>query len=178
VCAEFKTCDHGDLVKRVDKELAQVISATPATSNNAVRFWVTNPSKKLHLTLEVYARPGTNGAGLSPTAHDYTGETWQLYAVAKDNPDTELNPAFVDGTGTDTPRNLPDSRNVNDGVKLIHGVLSIDGENQPTGDIYKVVAIWEPVDPAMTLAERLYWFARCELSGDQARLVEVANGNA
>ena len=173
---DFKTCDDSDLVKRFDKELAQVLSATPAT-NAAVRFRATNPSKKLHLTLHAYARPGNNGAGISPSAHVYAGETWQLTAAIFDNPETELNVAFVDSVGTATPRPLPDSWDIADGVKIVHGVLNILGNTQPTGDIYKVVAIWEPIDPTMSMAERLYWFKKCELTAESNKLTTIANGN-
>lgn len=175
MCCKFETCHPDDLVKRVDKELAQVVEGSEGTSAD-VGFRVTNPSKKLHLTLHVYARPGNNGAGVSPDSHDYTGETWQLYAVIADNPEIQLNPAFVDGAGADTPRNLPDSRNVNDGVKVIRGTIHIDGALQPTGDIYKVVAIWEPVDPGMGLDERKYWFGMCSLEPEASGLVTVENG--
>jgi len=175
VCCAFKYCDDSDLIKRVDKELAQITTGLTPTSPT-IRFRVTNPSKKLSLTLHVYARPGNNGAAQNPGTHNYAGETWQLTAAVLDNPEVELNPAFVDSTGAAAPRALPDSYDVVDGVKLIHGQVSIVGSGQPTGDIYKIVAIWEPTDSTMTYEERLYWFKKCDLSVEGNALVTASNG--
>jgi hypothetical protein len=148
-------------------ELAQVGSAvTPASRD--VRFRITNPTKKLHLVIHVYARPGRTGAGVAPAPHVYTAETWQLYAVVDDNPEIPLNAAFLDGAGVATPRPLPDSYNVNDGVKIIHGIVHIANNNNQTGDMYKVKCIWEPVDSNMSAAERLHWFALCQVAPDNS----------
>src|SRR6185295_4628282 len=105
-------------------------------------------TKKLDLTLLVYVRPGKIGAGSPDTGHSYTGETWQLYAMADKEPvDVTLNAAFDDGSSPPnpvaTPRDLPDSQNVNDGIKLARGVVhAVQDNSNQAGQIYKVVAIW------------------------------------
>lgn len=176
MCCKFDTCGDDDLILRQDIELAQVSDSGAALTSLTAGFRCTNPTKKLHLTLEIYAKAGRTGAGDGPQAHDYTNESWQLYAMAVDgDQEIRLNAAFVDSTEIATARSLPDSRDIFDGVKLIEGVVSLTNNNNAVGDVYKVVAFWEPIDSAMSRAERLHWFAKCQLAPSQS-LQLVASG--
>lgn len=109
------------------------------------RFWVQNPSVRLHLSIHCFARPSNTGeAGGGGNTHDYSDETWQLYVVARNNPDIRCNAVFVDPTtGAAADTQLPDMYEGATGAKVLEGVVQLsDNGNGP--DDYVVQCIWEP----------------------------------
>lgn len=166
MCEKFDPC-AAELIHEKEIELCQYLDAGGALETADVRFRIEYPTAKLHLTMLVFARPGANGvAAVSPGAHDYTGETWQLTAVADGNPPIECNAVFFDNNfpPVATPRPLPDTYEVDSGVKVIHGVAHVIGNaDDSDADIMMLRCVWEPTDSHMTAAERQYWFAKCRV---------------
>lgn len=140
--------------------------ANEGNSDADVSFHIRNPSVRLHLTVRVFCRPGVGSAD----THDYSGETWQLYAVAEGQPETRLN--FVFGDGASPPaavaQNLPDSYEVETGIKVVQGVAHLHGPHEtpnPAGTYY-VQCTWEAAENGMSLEELQALYALCDLTVD------------
>lgn len=154
-------------LKMLEKPLAFTNKSGGVVGPVGVPFTVRNPSVRLHCTLYVYARPdriglgGGNGGG--PV--DYTGETWQLYALSDSTPEQTLNWVF-DVSGSNTARALPDSYEFETGIKVILGVVTLQ-KNVTNGPFtYWVRAVWEPAAGGTLMSddERADLFALCELT--------------
>src|SRR5580698_11059422 len=135
-------------------------------ANATVNFQIKNPSVLLHLTIQLFAK----SVNLSPTdgggtpAHDYTGETWQLFTAATGTPDVQLNAVFQPG-GAPTPQPLPDAYETETGTKLINGTVVLQSNVANASDEYVLRCIWEPAHPLLYDVEDILaeLYARCEL---------------
>lgn len=134
-------------------------------TNATVNFQIFNPSVLLHLTIQIFARSAKlAGAGAGTGAHDYTGETWQLFTAATGTPDVSLNSVFQPG-GVPTPQPLPDAYETETGTKLINGVVVLQKNAGNPSDVYILRCIWEPANPLLYDVEDILseLYARCEL---------------
>lgn len=134
-------------------------------SSGAARFKIMNPSVRLHLTVLAFPRPNQIGAGDGGGTHDYTNENWQLTTVAQGTPPIPLNDVFVDpSTGLAAPAQLPDSYEVESGIKEIDGVLNLQSNGNPHESWY-ITCIWEPAPGGerMTETEWTELIALCQL---------------
>lgn len=148
----------------LEKPLAEVSAEGSSVGPITAVFQVRNPSVRLHCTLTLNARPsdiGIVGGGTAVT--DYTGETWQLFAVSDTTPEEDLNWVFDVG-GVNTPRPLPDSYEFESGIKVINGLVVLTG-NGVDGVTYYVRATWEPAagGPLMSDAEKAELYALCDI---------------
>jgi hypothetical protein len=110
-----------------------------------VSFYIRNPSIRLYLTVHVFARPNDTASGGHANAHDYTNETWQLYAVAEGTPDVRTNAVFVDPTtNVATAVGLPDTYEGTTGVKQLQGDAHFVAQGVGDTDDYIVQCVWEP----------------------------------
>jgi hypothetical protein len=157
-----------------DAHVLEVVIATSGIdevpSTEDVPFFVENPSVRLHLTLEIYWR-----ARSGSSAHVYTNETWQLYARSLD--DRDLNFVFNDGASPPAAvaQNLPDSYEVESGIKRIRGTAHLVGAGDSLAGDYIVRATWEPAPggAAMTDKEREKLFNLCKLIANTAQPPDV-----
>jgi hypothetical protein len=150
----------------LERPLANTGIAGGVAGPLTVYFEVTNPAVRLHCTLYVYARPAKIGVtGNGGAAHDYTGETWQLYAMSDSTPQEPLNWVF-DAAGVNTPHALPESYEFESGVKKIRGAVVLQKNAANGFDTYYVRAVWEPSSGGteMTDEEQARLFALCELT--------------
>lgn len=149
------------MIERVIGRCGIVEGAETATA----RFRIQNPSIRLHLTINCFARP--NKVGVDPgTSHNYTNEKWQLFCVGAGTPDVRTNAVFVDPTtGNATTVQLPDSYEGETGVKVLEGEVSLV-DNGNGDDDYVVQAIWEPGSGGhrMTDLEWALLTAECDLT--------------
>jgi hypothetical protein len=135
------------------------------STNATVNFQIFNPSVLLHLTIQIFARSANlGGAGAGTPAHNYTGETWQLFTAATGTPDVPLNPVFQPG-GVPTPQPLPDAYESETGTKLINGTVVLQTNAGNPSDVYILRCIWEPANPLLYDVEDILaeLYARCEL---------------
>lgn len=147
------------LTKDIDLAFTNIAGGVTSAT---VNFQVLNPSRLLHLTLQLFARP----ANLHSTtgAHNYTGETWQLNTAAEGTPYVSLNPVFF-SAGVATPRSLPDSYETETGTKVINGTVVLQKNAGNPSDVYILRCIWEPAD-ALLMQDNdilLALFALCQL---------------
>jgi hypothetical protein len=150
----------------IEKALANTDIVGGVAGPVTVPFQVRNPSVRLHCTLYVYARPAKIGvSGNGGGAHDYTGETWQLFAQSDSTPQVNLNWVF-DAAGVNTPRQLPDSYEFESGIKVIQGLVVLQKNASNGTDTYYVRALWEPAagGQRMTDDECAELYALCELT--------------
>lgn len=139
-------------------------------------FRIDNPSVRLHLTVAIFARPNKTGAGTGGGAHDYTGETWQLYIVADGTPSVRTNAVFVNpATGLAAAVALPDTYEGQTGAKVIEGDVELV-DNNNGNDSYFVQCIWEPAEGGerMTDKEWADLKAGCKVKRSQTKPAEVA----
>lgn len=148
----------------IEKEVARC-NVAGGVASGIGRFRIKNPSVRLHLTVFAFVRPNQIGAGSGGAAHVYTGETWQLTVVAQGTPDAMCNDVLVDPvTGAATAQPLPDSYEVETGVKELAGVLNLQNNANGPGSWY-VTCIWEPAEGGerMTDNEWAELIALCDL---------------
>lgn len=180
MCNKWDPCTIPPILERT-LTLAQIGTPGAGGLSADVPFRVTNPTTKLKLTLEAYVQPGLQGrgGGTGPTTHDYTDETWQLYAttVVPQAGDIILNPVFYNASfpPVGTARPMPDSYEIASGVKVVNGTVHVvPGDANQVGENYMVKARWEPIEACMSTEERDYWFSFCQLTGPP--VPEVVSG--
>lgn len=157
---------------QIEKQLAHAFVVGSTITAATVVFQVRNPSVRLHCTLYVYARPDRVGTTQSQgPAHDYTGETWQLFAESDSTPEEDLNWVF-DAGGVNTPRPLPDSYEFETGIKVINGLVALQKNAGNVASTYYVRAVWEPAagGTIMSDQERADLYALCDLTTPSAVL--------
>ena len=143
-------------------------------TNATVNFQAKNPSVLLHLTIQIFARPANLQDGTG--AHDYTGETWQLFTATEGTPDVQLNPVFF-LAGAPTPRSLPDSYETETGIKIVNGQVVLQKNAGNPADAYVLRCIWEPAHPLLMQDNDLLveLQAGCELGPKNLKPVNISS---
>jgi len=153
-CHAEKTCGDRVLTKTLAVGETGIYGVgIPDTAHARVGI----PSVLLHVTICVFARNQNGGARVYNAS-----EKWQITPQAIFNGDQPLTPVFVNSSDVATTRSLPDSYEVETGIKAcdVSVLIAADGIR---GKFY-VQAIFEPAVGGISDKELADLFSRCELN--------------
>lgn len=163
-------CAANCVVRRLYRRVIPVAKFDPANPNTSadVTIWVTNPSVMLSCFMALVLQPD-NGQ----TIVFGTGAEWQVTpAIPPDGANgtvtqrQALQPVFLDGSGTATPRPLPDGYAVADPTKLIKIDATLEADGAANSGVAYAVVTWEGIDPDLTQKELDNLFGACDVSID------------